>query len=404
MNEFHREHRGSTQSKRPNDLARTANSQGSRASSAFDLEAGAGARTNRSTISRAEFASKRLGEIAAQLTRLDSEIKLGTSQKQGSGVKRRSLRNIKDRANILANQFREYANITSADFETLGLAQADFATLNIDFSLLTKIEAEIEANEIAADAQIATDVEAKTILEAEQRSLGASLNGPQQNYQRYLTDLKIWEGRRDFIQGSNSPSAENLNGLRAHLSQLDQLPTTLFIKKGLRAAITRDIYGVLSAQRSARAALFSPLQRVIEANALIRDNYKLQFQATLHGSPAAISSRLFDFVKRAAGELRGEEESDAAVRSRFDKYDFTTPDHAVAFADDIIDMIESVAKQGGYGIRTQLRRDKQPIDVMVTYLVSIFGAKIYIAISRYPNRTIVARAARRASVDFLSSR
>ena len=68
-----------------------------------------------------ESASKRLGEIAAQLTRLDSEIKLGTSQKQGSGVKRRSLRNIKDRANILANQFREYANITSADFETLGL-------------------------------------------------------------------------------------------------------------------------------------------------------------------------------------------------------------------------------------------------------------------------------------------
>ena len=120
---------------------------------------------------------------------------------------------------------------------------------------------------------------------------------------------------------------------------------------------------VSAAQRSARAVLFSPLQRVIEANALIRDNYKLQFQATLHGSPAAISSRLFDFVKRAAGELRGEEESDTAVRSRFDKYDFTTPDHAVAFADDIIDMIESVAKQSGYGIRTQLRRDKQPIDV-----------------------------------------
>lgn len=162
-----------------------------------------------------------------------------------------------------------------------------------------------------------------------------------------------------------------MNGLKARLTQIAGLPTVLAEKKAARHDLTRQIFAVLSDQRNSRASLFSPLQEVIDNNELIKTDYKLKFEAQLYGSHEAVAARIFDDVKRAVGELRGDEEGDAAVRSRFEKYEFASSGDAAAFADDIIGMIENAdTKKPILGIRAHLKKDKQPVN-LYNYLYGI---------------------------------
>ncbi|MGZ3323541.1 MAG: TrlF family ATPase, partial [Xanthobacteraceae bacterium] len=133
-----------------------------------------------------------------------------------------------------------------------------------------------------------------------------------------------------------------------------------------RREITSQIFAVLEEQRAAREALFVPLQRLIQSNSLIRDDYKLQFQAKLLGLPDAIATNLFGAIKQSIGELRGEDESFAAIRSRFEKYGFENAADATGFAEDIASLLtESAEKTTSNvpGIRALMRKDKEPAEV-----------------------------------------
>ncbi len=75
---------------------------------------------------------------------------------------------------------------------------------------------------------------------------------------------------------------------------------------------------------------------------------------------------MFNLIKQNVGELRGEEESLAAVRLRFEKHDFTVRDHAVQFVDDMEALVRDASNRisgGGEGIRTVLRKDREPVEV-----------------------------------------
>ncbi|MGO4612369.1 hypothetical protein AB4142_39125, partial [Variovorax sp. 2RAF20] len=74
----------------------------------------------------------------------------------------------------------------------------------------------------------------------------------------------------------------------------------------------------------ARESLFKPVQDLIHSNSLIRDEYKLQFQATLGGSADGVATSLFDLIKQNSKEFRGEDESYGTVRKLAEEYDFNT--------------------------------------------------------------------------------
>jgi hypothetical protein len=308
-------------------------------------------------------ANTRLGEIAAAIGALDEKARQSAETIQNLSLQRRSMRNIRSRADILKGQFSEFTQTIATDLGIVKLPIGDIASLTINLTPLTTLEAQLEATETETNTQSAAVATAKATLETERGTLGAALNEPQQKHQKYLADMQAWNAKREEIEGT-ATSPESVNGLQARLSQIEALPALLGEKKIARHGLTRKIYGVLSDQRSARAALFSPLQQVIDANSLIKTEYKLKFEANLYGSADAIASRLFETVKRSVGELRGEEESEAAVRSRFDRCDFTNADHAVSFADEITSMIETVdTKRSIVGIRQYLKKDKSPSEL-----------------------------------------
>ena len=119
-------------------------------------------------------------------------------------------------------------------------------------------------------------------------------------------------------------------------------------------------------QRDARAQLFLPLQKVIEENDLIQQDYQLAFQANLDGNPSVIASNIFDLVKQNSGELRGEDKSYAAISQKYEEYDFDKPEDAADFTSGIGKLLEESAAQGGgstYGIQSLLRKDKKANEV-----------------------------------------
>lgn len=116
----------------------------------------------------------------------------------------------------------------------------------------------------------------------------------------------------------------------------------------------------MNAQRKAREELFKPVQDLIESNKLIRDEYRLQFQATLGGSSDVLTSELLSLIKQK-GEFRGEDESYAMVKHLAEQFDLNTKSDALKFLNELGTKINDAASNGNadaVGIASILRKDR----------------------------------------------
>ncbi len=310
-------------------------------------------------------ASARLEEITQASATLENSQRANTASREQLARRNRAIINIGERLSIIEQQFKDFSTAIDNDLALLEIKRDDLAKLTINRA---KLEAQVAATKTDAEklsAEATTiDVAIKTI-KAEQETLTVKLNEPQQRYQKYLAESKAWQVALEKIEGS-ATQPDSKKGLEARLEQISALPQRLEKQEKERIDLVKKIHQVLSAQRDARAALFSPVQELIQGNALIRDEYKLKFQANLQGSPELIADKLFDMVKQAVGPLRGEEESFLAVRKRFEKYSFKNADDASAFVKELHELIVEAAQASGNavpGIRSALRKDRAAADV-----------------------------------------
>lgn len=311
------------------------------------------------------IASARLTQIEEALLAIDVRQQQIVAARQTLGRRQRAVANVNNRLTIFEGQYKDFKQAIIPDLKVLGLVVEDVATLNVSREKIGAQTALIGTDDTKLKAESNEKAAAQAELIAEKTRLTAELNEPQRNYQRYITTIKSWDGLLNIIIG-NETEPESKKGLEKRLSQINELPELLTSKKADRATLTGEIFDVLLEQRDARARLFSSLQELIQGNALIRDEYKLQFQANLQGSPEDIAANLFDMIKHNVGELRGEDEGHAAIRTRFEKYQFKSRDDATAFTNDIGALLEesaSKAELGVVGIESLLRKSKSAVDV-----------------------------------------
>lgn len=310
-------------------------------------------------------ASSRLALIDEEVRLLEIAKKNASEARQLLAKKQRALKKIQERLSILEGQYNDFITSLAPEFTISGLVPENVITMNVQGSHLEAGATAIVAQDTQLLALIDTQVRSGEKLQEERVALSVVLNEPQQRFQKYVTALKEWQSSLQSIEGTET-DPESKKGLETRLSQIDRLPHILEEKKSVRSQFVLKIYDVLSSQREARAALFSPLQELIQQNALIRDEYKLQFQANLQGSAESIASHLFDLIKQNVGELRGEDESFTAIRSRFEKYQFRNREEAAAFTEEIAILLDDASQKtssGVPGIRTLLRKDKEPAEV-----------------------------------------
>ncbi|MEK6747739.1 MAG: TrlF family AAA-like ATPase [Pseudomonadota bacterium] len=275
--------------------------------------------------------------------------------------KRKSAQSIRDRIRLLERQVSQFQVETESDFQVLGLELNNLVQFSTNLESLVEVEFAWEKQHdslVAAKAISASECEK---LLNEQTALKSKLNQPQLEYQQNLRAIELWSAKLQELTGM-ADAPESLSGLSQRISQLDELPQQLHVKKTRRNELTGEIFEALDAQRAARERLFKPVQELIQRNRLIRDDYRLQFQATLGGTIDVLSSELFDLIKKTSGEFSGEDESYAAVRRLSEQYDLSKKEDALGFVDALDEKIKNAASKGSpsvIGITSILRKDRQ---------------------------------------------
>lgn len=297
--------------------------------------------------------AKKIGEIESQITVVTESISL-------LAKKQKSAQSIRDRVRLLQRQFDTFKEETLDDFRHLDIKSDDIVNLNLNFLVMEKIESSIPDKNVSLLINYDTLNEQKIKLLSEQTTLKEKLNEPQLKYQQSVLANQEWEIKLQAFNGS-ADSPDTLIGIQTRLSQLEQLPIQLREKKKARKVLVGEIFDELDSQRKSREELFKPVQELIQSNKLIRDDYKLQFQATLGGSSEALASELFNLIKQNSGEFRGEDESYQTIRKLSEQYQLNNKYEVIQFVEALDEKIHIAATGGAanlVGIDSILRKDR----------------------------------------------
>lgn len=310
-----------------------------------------------------EMTSLSLEEIKKEIQELD-DLNLKNSQKELLLMrKQKAIQNMREQAEKLERTYKQIEIETSQDRVLLNIDMKEIIDLSIKLSPLEKISLEIISHREEIDSNNTQSENRKIQLTIEQTTLEASLNAPQLEYQNNLKAIEAWESKLSQLIGTiNTP--ETLEGLKARIAQIELLPIQHAEKLSTRLNLVGEIFDVLDKQKVARASLFKPVQDLIQNNNLIRDEYKLQFQATLAGSSNSIAAPLFTLIKQNVGEFRGEDESYLTIRKITESYDLNTRKGILDFVTELYSKILNAASSANnFGITSLLRKDKCANDV-----------------------------------------
>lgn len=263
-----------------------------------------------------EAAKRRTLEIASETTDL--------------AKRQKAITNIREQLRLLQRAFDQAQTTLSDDLKLLGFAWPDLVAIEIRTSALDEKSAEFttKQGELKVESErLAEAVEAYT---DNQKGLAAKLDAPQQQFESYQRQLAEWNRKRVELIGSPT-EPESKVGLETRVEQIKALPDQLKELEAKRLQLSGEIFDTLDAQRTARAELFKPVQDLIRKDGLIREDYRLQFQATLAASADAIAEQLFVLIKQTSGDFRGQDEALSTIRKLFDSHDLNTRDGALAF-------------------------------------------------------------------------
>lgn len=281
---------------------------------------------------QAEAARKRSQEIAGETTEL--------------ARRQKAIGNIREQLRLLQRSFDQAEKTVSDDVKLLGFAWTDLAAIEIKTAVLDQKSTELatKQGEIKIEAEKLAD--SLNAVTATQQGFTAKLNAPQQQYEAYQRQLAEWNTKRDELIGSIT-EPETKVGLETRIEQIKELPQQLKDLEARRLQLSGEIFDTLDAQRRARAELFKPVQDLIQKNVLIREDYRLQFQATLAASADAIADQLFALIKQTSGDFRGQDEALATIRRLFDGHDLNTKDGALGFIASLQEKVLAAAKASG---------------------------------------------------------
>lgn len=306
-----------------------------------------------------------LDDISTKLKALEDGANANAVSDSVLAGKLKAIQNVRERLRLLDRSHKQFLDDTAKDLVTLSLKASDLATLTIDHQPLDRLATSIPEEQVKLKVAAESAVAERAKLLASQATLNTKLNEPQLLYQKNQKAIESWEAKLTELQGA-ADAPETLKGLQERIAQLENLPLQLASHQEQRIKLSGEIFDILNAQRKAREELFKPVQDLIQNNRLIRDEYKLQFQATLGGSADLVAGSLFSLIKQNSGEFRGEDESYSAVRKLAEKYDFNKRADALDFVTQLNRKIAVAAGSGGkssIGISSILRKDKVASDV-----------------------------------------
>lgn len=275
-------------------------------------------------------AAESLASANQRIEAIKKRIQEITPENTGLAKQQKAVANIHERLRLLRRAFDQAQQESADDLEVLGILWSDLAALEVKTTVLDEKSSQISAKQIELKSEAEKLNAELATLVANQQSFTAKLNAPQQQFEAYQRQLADWNKKFSELNGSLT-EPETKVGLETRIAQIKDLPDQLKELEEKRLSLSGEIFETLNAQRNAREELFKPVQDLIQKNKLIREDYKLQFQATLTASADAISDLLFSLIKQTSGEFRGQDEALSTIRKLFDSHELNSKDGALAF-------------------------------------------------------------------------
>lgn len=311
------------------------------------------------------LAAKNLTEITEKVEATKKRLEELGEQSTNLARQQKAVSNVREKVRLLQRNFDQTQQETASDLDLLGVKWGDLANLELKTAVLDKQAIQITENQSEVRSEVDTlNVQLATFI-AEQKSLTEKLDAPQQSYEEYKRQLAEWNGKLSLLTGTET-DPETKVGLETRIAQIEGLPSKLKELEGQRLELSAEIFDTLNAQRKAREILFKPVQDLIHNNSLIREDYKLQFQAVLAASANTISNSLFSLIKQTSGEFRGQDEAQLTIRRLFDAHDLNSRESVVAFLKALHEKVVQSANansQKSVGIFNVLKKEQSAVSV-----------------------------------------
>ena len=301
-----------------------------------------------------------LAEVNQQIQNRQERLKTISSANTELAKQKQAIFDIQERLSLLQRSFEQQKQESADDLILLELSWNDIAALDIRKSVLDSKKEMISSKQLELKTESERVTDEINELTGKQKIYTAQLDAPQRQYEAYQRQLTEWTQKLDALTGSPT-EPETKIGLETRIKQIEQLPLELEKLRERRLQLSRDIFDTLNTQREEREKLFKPVQDLIQDNSLIRDDYKLQFQATLSASSDAIANQLFGLIKQTSGEFRGQDEALTVIRTLFDAYDLNDKEGVTGFISNLFEKIETASKgnnEKSVGISNVLKKDQ----------------------------------------------
>ena len=307
-----------------------------------------------------QLIANNLTQVNKSINTLQTRLQEIVSENTSLAKQQQALSDIQERLRLLQRSFEQIRQESNEDLALLELSWSDIATLDIKTSVFDAKKAIISSkqSELKTENERLTEEIAK--LSEEQKTHTAKLDAPQQQYEEYQRKFAEWTQKLDALIGSPT-EPETRMGLETRIEQIKQLPLKLSEYRKKRVQLLEEIFDTLNAQREEREKLFKPVQDLIQNNSLIREDYRLQFQATLSASSDIIANQLFSLIKQTSGEFRGQDEALTVIRTLFDTYDLNDKERVTGFISNLFEKIETASKgnnEKAVGISNILKKDQ----------------------------------------------
>lgn len=210
------------------------------------------------------------------------------------------------------------------------------------------------------------------------------LDAPSKRHQDYLQQLRLWQERKEQIEGS-ADAAGSLRYIEAQLKYIDaKLPAEIAAAKNERRAVALNIHKSISASRKIFEDLFAPVQDIISQEIVIKEGFKLSFVSSI-----VQRGFLRDFFENHVsqginGSFCGKEAGEKRLKDIIEDCDFDDPQQAIDFAERIEDHLsfdKRAAKATPVSLASQLRKHSSPKELYdyvwsFGYLVPEYSLKL----------------------------
>jgi DNA repair exonuclease SbcCD ATPase subunit len=309
-------------------------------------------------------------ELSAQgLAKEDVELR----ERKAHAAKRQALS--KRIAQALANHRKQHdAFLTELDGLLAelgaGIGVMDLVELRIESETIDKVAIAAVAEIAEIDARLQSTEPGSLVKRREEVAAAisaskAKLGERQRQYVRFKEELTKWEKSKAEVLGSKEKNG-SIAWIGSEIGSLESIPGRLADLRTKRVVLAKSIHAYIASMVGEYQRLYEPVQTFVKSAERMDMKLPLDFEVKIE--EAQFQDQFLNRLNRQArGSFSGIDESNQRVRAMLQEAQFETAEAAVAFAEQIDDMLNH-DRRDDQGRETrltdQLRKGVEPQEIL----------------------------------------